>query len=1046
MMAVFWAVTPLVSAAFNSTRITQTASSIANTSAALAPVADQISALTSGFMMTAYGVVWLGQDLPGYTTNDSALLPFVVGSTDKPTLLDEAWTSTTTMYSTTLACKPAIVENTTTGPTYSNGHGCVTEPGALPSGDGINLTALYIGYYMDQYIEYSLSGMGCSSEEFSHLFLAFWGDTVDGVSKLNALFCEPAYWATKVNATVFAQNMTVSAIVPLETPATLSDDLFNRSDFELVIGTGSQTISRRADIPDTTVLFDQEARLQQMGIGPSANPTNMVGFALGATKLELSQYLDASVLASSFEKAHKLLFALAINSLLSVKALAPDTRPGIIQGVTNTVVVVRMLALVLECVLGAVTLLTLALLYVSWTRSSQIHQDPASLNDVIGMVKPESLASRHVYEGFASGKAVRAYIKEGKINLSAGRSEDKSQVPGDNKKNSFSVTSVRSAGAAVDADASPIQPLELRMVVAIAFIIILLLAVVALITLQTNINRHHGLRLPSGNAVVNRLLTNYIPVVFATFLEPFWLLLNRLLCILKPFDELRKGDARPSKSIRLKYTSLPPQLVILRALHARHFLLAAVCAIGLSANVMSVALSGLFLTKVTVIDSNHNLEQLFLPVIDQSSIDVTNSDPVYIATANISDTTSLPAWTSQERYFLPFALNNTSNSNDDPPMYKAATQGFGVGLECAPIDYNSTEFIMNGTGSILNPTTPVAVPQKLSKGRNITCINANQGPGGGQNNTKAALEVFLPLSVSNVSTGDNSNDICNNLLLAGFIRANISVSANNVKTDNTGNMSEAVPEILAINSIFSLWMVCQPTFLTAPFSVTVDCDGRIQSYTQIGPYVQDLAPFFFNGSNLTSFLEQTRKFWGFSQDTSPYWHNDTFVDTWFAYFVKVLTNTTAFIDPAAPVPDFITIAPVIQHIYARIFAIMLSLHPSWFSNAPPGNLVSGSVLTTSSRIFMSRPAYIITVALLGLNILVALAYYIKRPKRMLKRMPTTIASVLELFDGSGLVGEARARGGVPEEWKLGYGRFVGTDGKPRVGIERRPFVVEWDQR
>lgn len=141
-MAVFWAVTPLVSAAFNSTRITQTASSIANTSAALAPVADQISALTSGFMMTAYGVVWLGQDLPGYTTNDSALLPFVVGSTDKPTLLDEAWTSTTTMYSTTLACKPAIVENTTTGPTYSNGHGCVTEPGRFHLGTA-SISQLY---------------------------------------------------------------------------------------------------------------------------------------------------------------------------------------------------------------------------------------------------------------------------------------------------------------------------------------------------------------------------------------------------------------------------------------------------------------------------------------------------------------------------------------------------------------------------------------------------------------------------------------------------------------------------------------------------------------------------------------------------------------------------------------------------------------------------------------------------------------------------------------------------------------------------------------
>ena len=1045
MMAVFWAVTPLVSAIFNATRITHTANSVAHTSAALTPVANQASALTSGFMMTAYGVLWLGQELPGYTTNDSALLPFVVDSKEDSSLLDEAWTSTTTMYSTTLTCKPAIMENTTSGSSYSDGHGCVIAPTSLPSGQGTNLTTLYIGYYMNQFIDYSLSGMGCSSERSSHLFLAFWGETINGVFTPTTLFCEPAYWATKVNATVSAQNMTVSSIVPLETPTPLSNDLFNRSNFELAIGTGSQTVSRRADIPDTTVLLNQKAQLLQMGIGPEANPTNLVGFAVGATKLELSKYLDASVLASSFEKAHKLLFALAINSLFSAKGSIPDTRPGIIQGTTNAVVVVRKLALVLECVLAVVTLLTFALLYVSWTRSSQIRQDPASLDVIMGMVEPGSLASRHAYEGLAPDETLRAYIKQGKISLSAAEVESRSQIPHDKETTTASIKSVGSAGTAVHVDAPSVRPLELHVAVAVVFIVILSLAVVALIVLQTNINRYLGLRIPSGNAVVNQLLTNYVPVMYATFLEPFWLLLNRLLCILKPFDELRKGHARPSKSVRLQYTSLPPQLVLWRALRARHFLLAAVCAIGLSANVMSVALSGLFRTKITVTDSNHTFAQLFLPVLDQKFIDVIKADPAYIATANISHNTSLPAWTSREKYFLPLAINNNSSSKYNLPTYKATTQGFGVGLECAPINYNSTEFIMNGTGSIGNPTTLVPVPQKLSKDREIKCINANQGPAGGQNNSKAALEVFLPLSASNASTGHTSNDICNTLLLAGFLRANISVSADNAKTDNSDTGDAGAPEILAINSLSSLWMVCQPKFLTAPFSVTVDRDGRIQASAQIGPYVQDPTPFFSNTSNVTYFLDRTRRFWGFADDTGPYWHNDTFVDSWFAYFVKTLTNTTAFIDPNAPVPGFDTVAPVIEDIYARIFAITLSLNPSWFRPAPPGNLFPGSVSITSSRIFISHPAFLTIVMLLGLNIVVALAYYIKRPKRFLKRMPTTIASVLELFDGSGLVGEARARGGMSEEWKLGYGRFVGTDGKPRIGIERRPFVVGWDQ-
>ena len=231
-MAVFSAVTPLVSVVFNATRITQTVNSVAQTSAALLPITDQVSALTSGFMMTAYGVLWLGQGLPGYTTNDSAFLPFVVDSKEDSSLLEEAWTSTTTMYSTTLACKPATIENTTSGPGYSDGRGCVIDTTNLPSGQGTNLTTLYIGYYMNQYIDFSLNGTGCSSERYSHLFLAFWGETIDGVFRSTALFCEPAYWATKVNATVSAENMTVSTMVPLGTPTPLSDNLFNRSNFD----------------------------------------------------------------------------------------------------------------------------------------------------------------------------------------------------------------------------------------------------------------------------------------------------------------------------------------------------------------------------------------------------------------------------------------------------------------------------------------------------------------------------------------------------------------------------------------------------------------------------------------------------------------------------------------------------------------------------------------------------------------------------------------------------------------------------------------------
>ncbi len=171
--------------------------------------------------------------------------------------------------------------------------------------------------------------------------------------------------------------------------------------------------------------------------------------------------------------------------------------------------------------------------------------------------------------------------------------------------------------------------------------------------------------------------------------------------------------------------------------------------------------------------------------------------------------------------------------------------------------------------------------------------------------------------------------------------------------------------------------------------------------------------------------------------------SQTFVDSWFGYFVKKFSNDTNFVDPNSPVPTFDAIAPIVEDIYTRLFAIILGLNPTLFEAAPPSTMIQGTMLARSPRIILSRPALIITVALLTLNIIVVVAYYIRRPKKMLRQMPITIASVLELFDGSGLVTEARNRGGVSEEWKIGYGRFVGTNGKPKVGIERRPFVVPW---
>ena len=92
---------------------------------------------------------------------------------------------------------------------------------------------------------------------------------------------------------------------------------------------------------------------------------------------------------------------------------------------------------------------------------------------------------------------------------------------------------------------------------------------------------------------------------------------------------------------------------------------------------------------------------------------------------------------------------------------------------------------------------------------------------------------------------------------------------------------------------------------------------------------------------------------------------------------------------------------------------------------------------------MSSSIFIVTVILLLLNIAVAVAYYMRRPRPLPKAvLAETIAGELKLFNGSGLVEERVRDKPWPEDWRFGYGGFIGVgDSKPRMGIERRPFVV-----
>ncbi|KAL8905993.1 MAG: hypothetical protein Q9171_006457 [Xanthocarpia ochracea] len=1047
-MLIFWGVTPLVSSVFARSIIERESRATASTRAALIPLKDQSLAMNTDFMMTAYGIAWLGQAMPSFVTSQGTIEPFELDTKHGEDLLNTTWKAQTKMYGTSLNCRAADAKNDSFGQfTYSNGKNCTTQ-GFSPrqSDSDSKFRALYIGFYTDQHIDYYLESPQCPSPANKHLFFAYWSQALgdSGGANVSAVFCEPTYWTQDVNATVIVPSMNVSDVSPLGPRIPLPDTLFNRTAFEYNIGTGAQEISPRADISETTNVLDQRSRMAKLGIGDTI--TNMVGFALGLSAAKLTDYTDPDILAASYENAHKLLHALAIRQLMNSRVTDVQDREGVVSGKASVILVVRLLAIVVEILLGLVVLLVLALATHTYTRRSQLCNNPSSLTDVIAIAADNETLQNPTNETGPEASRTRYRLINGRISVSSPPAANPSYdcgIPMPRTRSGPTTTGLENP-------ASLARPIEMSMTVAFIFMLILLLVLITVILLKTFAEKHHGLPVPSSRTVINQLVLNYVLVVFATFLEPFWLLLNRQLCVLQPFEELRRANTPSSKSLDLSYTSLPPQMNVWNAFRARHYILGAVCGIGLSANLLAVSLNGLLQLDSVFTEEATNLTRRYEAIFRQSTVLLGGaSDYQYVAKVNHSDDLALPPWTTPDTFFIPFDLEVASKPRSVNSI-RASTQGFGLRPQCERAEFNDTALV---TGQQFSFYTQERTPS----GGSVFC-GGIVTPFGGQNNSNAALEILIqlqpidpsqpytPALATEPAVAENSTReeklTCRSILVAGFLRANLTVSSNNIKTENS--QADPNPDIQRINSLSSLWMTCKATLATAPYEVNVDLTGRVQSYVPIGPDATDLTDFFSNGTAPTSLITNATWILAHGQDTIPYWHNDTFVDTWFAYFIKYLSNSTTFVDPEQPVPVFSQVVPYVEDLYARLFAIVLSLNQDWLAEAEPDSIIPGILVAPTQRVLVSRPMFIITVVLLVLNMTVALLYWTRRPKKMLPVMPYTIASIMNMVRASGLAAELRKQEEWRKDWKVGYGRYVGTDGKPHVGIERRPFVQPLD--
>jgi len=227
-----------------------------------------------------------------------------------------------------------------------------------------------------------------------------------------------------------------------------------------------------------------------------------------------------------------------------------------------------------------------------------------------------------------------------------------------------------------------------------AFLTVLAGVSTVLVGLWILIQHRNGLDVPSESPVVTQLVLNYLPILFATLLEPFRILLNKKLCLFKPFETLLGGEAKAAQAVDFKYTSLP-QIDHMASSESPSRDSGRCLCHGTVNKFLAVVSNALLQPWLTLISSSSAFLTTSLPTVNQIPSELTSSDHLYIAATNFSHAPPLSAWVTRDPYLLPFQTNTTPPL-DTVQTYKVITAGFGPNIVCINQTWHEPAYIPEG--------------------------------------------------------------------------------------------------------------------------------------------------------------------------------------------------------------------------------------------------------------------------------------------------------------------------------------------------------------
>lgn len=591
---------------------------------------------------------------------------------------------------------------------------------------------------------------------------------------------------------------------------------------------------------------------------------------------------------------------------------------------------------------------------------------------------------------------------------------------------------------------------------------------------------------------MQNIVTDYLPTAIATLIEPMWIVINRLLCVLQPLEQMRGAGAAASQSITLNYGSLPPQLTLFKAAKNKHYLLSVVCAMSLLANLLATSFAGLFFHSTSMLPharmSSPPLESKFVNINGTSGPPIETSpyynDPIAISGAyrnsageshfllsesNLTRNTSLPSWTDETAMYLPFKTADSAGAADE--TYQARTKFFTADPRCRPLSFGEDFHMHFWPFPREDPLKSFNVKVASPNGTEITCYGADKnrfinnyglnsmwqiGATGGMScrNGKTAAEMATTL-VAGPNATSYEEDTCRSAVAVGWMRATQKYCDRTPPKDWKKSTFKGFEDADSENTFF---MLCQPEMRVGEASVLVDAAGVLQKPAEdhtLDPNqdTEALAPYFSNGA--AGLISQSNLF--MFRTLKPYWHNDTFASEFIHYFVHRANTSLGLADPSAALPTFADVDTPMKKAYTRLFAIWLGINKEHlFMQATTETAqVPITFLAPEERIFFVTPLFIISLAILAVYIVVSIVVYLRRPGRYLARMPTSLGAIIALFASSSALTDLRGTSTLTNAeresylarlaCRYGYGSYVGADGAVHVGVEKAPFFTHMDE-